>query len=180
MTFRAGKRHRVQESGKSTKNVLRLASRLQRFLNTGKASKQDLKAIDAQFISLVSDYGDKILQLLDQLRERMPKTKGRDAVNQTCQRWMKWLDELNSKSRECYSNVQVSRVAAQNALLESVVDAESDFFRMLGAFNSTLDSFVRKSSYELPNAGEISNSVDEILELYNLRQRLLAKVASRN
>ena len=177
MTFRTGKRHKVQESGKSTKNVLKLASRLQRFLNTGKASKQDLEDIDAQFVTFVSERGEKILRLLDQLQVGMQKTKRRDSVNQIYERWSKWLAQLDTEDFQGYSTVRRTRIDAQNTLLESAVDAESDLLEMLNVFDISIAAFVRKSSYELPDVEEISKSAEEILEKYELRQRILSKAA---
>ncbi len=177
MTFRTGKRHKVQESGKSTKNVLKLASRLQRFLDTGKASKQDLEDIDAQFIAFVSERGEKILGLLDQLQERMQKTKRSESINQIYEKWSKWLSQLHTADFQGYLSVRGTRIGSQNALLESAVDAESDLLGMLNAFNNSIAAFVRKSSYELPDVEEISRSAEEILEMYEMRQRILSKAA---
>lgn len=177
MTFRTGKRHRVQESGKSTKNVMKLASRLQHFLNTGKASKQDLEAIDSHFIASVSEHGEKILRLLEQLRELMQKTKRRDLANQVYERWSKWLARLDTENFRGYSSFQSARIDVQNALLESAVDAESDLLGMLNAFNISIAAYVRKSSYELPNVEEISKSTEEILEVFEERQKILERAA---
>src|SRR5579872_1188787 len=94
LTFRTGKKHKIQETGKSGRNVLKLASKFQRFLNTGKSSKKDLKQIDDLFTMAVLEQGGAVLQLLDQLKDRIPKTIGKDSIERTFESWTKWLTNL--------------------------------------------------------------------------------------
>ncbi len=176
LTFRTGKRHRVQESGKS-KNVLKLASKLQYFINTGKSSKRDLKQIDYQIALIISDQGAKISQLLGELKDRTPKVKGRDALEWTCTDWKNWLTRLDSKDVLGYADISAES-EARSAILESAVDSDTDMFRMLSAFNVSLTACVRKSSYEVPNSDEIQTSAKEILDAYQTKQRVLAKLRS--
>jgi hypothetical protein len=177
LTFRTGKRHKVQESGKS-KNVLKLASKLQYFVNTGKVSKRDLKQIDNQISLITSDQGGKILELLDELKNRTPKVKGKETLEQICNDWKNWLAKLDSKEVLGYSDIGVERVETRSAILESAIDSDSDMFRMLSAFHVSLTGWVRKASYEVPNSDEIQTSAKEILDAYQTKQRVLAKLRS--
>ena len=83
MTFRTGKKHKIQETGKSGRNVLKLASRFQRFLNTGKSSKKDLKEIDDLFSAAIFDQSSTVLQILDQLKDKIPKGPGKETVDRS-------------------------------------------------------------------------------------------------
>lgn len=168
----------MQESGKSKKSVLKLASRLQHFLNTGKASKQDLKAIDKNFRQLLSGNGKKVLQLLDELRERAPKAKGRDALDSTCEQWSRWVSDLENENPAGYSSLNLASGDARSALLEASIDADADLARMLLTFSATLANSIRKSSYEIPDAKDISGSAEEIFEAYRTRQKLLARISA--
>src|ERR1700730_8619855 len=92
LTFRTGKKHKIQETGKSGKNVLKLASKFQRFLNTGKSSKKDLKEIDDLFSAAIFDQGSAILQILDQLKDKIPKgSHNETTINRSFEIWTKWL-----------------------------------------------------------------------------------------
>ncbi|MGH2639009.1 MAG: hypothetical protein ACRDF4_06985 [Rhabdochlamydiaceae bacterium] len=177
MTFRTSKRHRVQESSKSQKNVLKLASKLQHFLNTGKASKQDLKAIDSQISQITADQGDKILKLLDQLKEGVAKSKGRDLIQQVCDDWAKWLSSMDSKKSRGYSGVRPEKSDSRNALVEATIEADSEVFRMLSAFNASLALWVRQASHEVPDFKEISSCAHEIIDAHATRQKILAKIS---
>lgn len=180
LTIRTGKRHRVQESSRSQKSVLKLASKLQHFLNTGTASKRDLKSIDTQITQLTRHQGDRIMDLLDQLKDRIPKSKGRETVEQACATWAKWLSSLDSKQNMGYADLTLEQGSDNGrALVESTIDAETDVFRMLAAFNSSLLAYLRQASYKVPDSREISGCAGEIIEAYQSRQKLLAKLSAR-
>ncbi|MDA4111936.1 MAG: hypothetical protein OK439_05315 [Thaumarchaeota archaeon] len=180
MTFRTGKKHKAQETGKTGRNVLKLASRFQRFLNTGKSSKKDLKEIDDLFSMAVLDQGSSVLQLLDQLKDRIPKTDGKDAIDLTFENWTKWLASLKAKENLGYSSLRflASEGETQSILIEGAIDAESDLFRSLHAFKSYLSVTVRKSAYEVSDSKEISTGAEEIFEAYRIKQRILGKMAA--
>jgi phage terminase small subunit len=175
LTFRTGKRHRVQEKGKS-KSVLKLASKLQHFVDTGKASRSDLKEIDNQISLVASDQGRKILQLLEQLKEKTQK--GRRSLEQTCADWSDWLAKLDSKHALGYSDVHVENGEGRSAILESLIDADTDIFRMLSAFSFSSASWLRKASYNTTDFKEIRESALDIMSAYHTRQRILSKLRS--
>jgi len=181
LTFRADKHHKVQESNKSSKNVLKLASKLQRFIDTGKAAKSDLKAIDEVFRSLLIDQGRRGQQMLEQLQEHVPKAKGKDALSDACITLSNWIRSLESSENNLqtgYANIDPSKIGYQNVLLEEVVDYDSDISRMLVAFNTSLAESLRKSSYEVPDSKEIFQGVQEIIQLFNVREKILLKASS--
>jgi len=182
LTFRTGKKHKIQETGKSGKNVLKLASRFQRFLNTGKSSRKDLKEIDELFSTAVLDQGSAVLQLLDQLKDRIPKTGGKDAIDRTFEGWTKWLTSLKAKENLGYSDLRFmpAEGETQSALLEGAIDAESDLFRSLLAYKSSLAILVRKSGYDVADSKEISEGAEEIYEAFRAKQRILGKMAASN
>ncbi len=170
----------MQESGKSARNVLKLASRFQRFLTTGVATRKDLKDIDDQFDALVSQQGDKILMLLDQLRDHAPRGEVQDRVERTCEVWVKWLTDLDSKGRLGYSSLKSAGIESEThgLLLESAVNAETDLFRMLLTFKTNLSSLVRNISNINPMTLDVLCGVEEIIDAYEQKQKALAKIAS--
>jgi len=170
----------VQESGKSARNVLRLASRFQRFLTTGEATRKDLKDIDDQFDASVSQQGDKILTLLDQLKDHAPRGEAQDRVERTCEVWAKWLAGLDSKGRLGYSSLKSAEIESEThgLMLESAVDAETDLFRMLLTFKTSLSSLVRNASTISPMSLEILCGIEEIMLAYEQKQKVLSRIAS--
>jgi gamma-glutamylcysteine synthetase len=179
LTYRSDKRHKVQESRKSSKNVLKLASKLQRFVVTGKASKQDLRAIDENFRLGLIDQGKKTLQMLDQLREHIPKIRGKDSVEDAIGCWSNWIAHVESHSPLTgYCAINSSKMGFQNVLLEEAIDVDADLVRMMLAFNSSLAMVLRKCSYEVPDTKEIAQSVVEIMDAFGTREKLLNKLAS--
>jgi hypothetical protein len=181
LTFRSSKKHKTQESTKLSTNALKLASRFQRFLNTGVGSKKDLKAVDDRFNTQVLQQGDRILTLLDQLKEIASKDSSKDVLDQSCELWAKWLSSLDSKDNLGYSNLRVSEAASdgtQGVLVESVIDAETHLFQMLYAFKSALSNALKDSdSMDEKASMEISRGAKEIIETYHSRQRILGKIA---
>jgi len=178
LTFRTGKKHKVQESTKSGKNALKLASRFQRFLNTGIASKRDLKEIDDRFISQVSQQGDKVLMLLDQLKEVLSGGRENGGLERTCDIWAKWLSSLNSKENLGYSSVKY-REGTENVLLESVIDTETHLFQMLLAFKSTISSALKSpGSFDDKIFSALQEGASEIIEAFQQRQRMLGKMTN--
>ena len=148
MTFRTSKKHKTQESAKLSTNALKLASRFQRFLNTGVGTKKILKDVDDRFYSQVSQQGDKILTLLDQLKEIVSKDVSKDVLDQSCEVWAKWLSSLDSKDNLGYCNLRVSEAASdgtQGVLLEGVIDIETHLFQMLFAFKTALSNALKDS-----------------------------------
>jgi hypothetical protein len=181
LTFRTSKKHKTQESSKVSSNALKLVSRFQRFLDTGVGSKKDLKDVDARFFSQVSQQGDKILTLLDQLREITPKKQGPRELDQSCEFWAKWLSSLNSKENLGYSSLKTSEGSVdstQGVLLESVVDIETHLFQTLFAFKSLLSNVLKESLNDKTEA-EISNSARDIIDTYQTRQRMLGKLVNQ-
>jgi hypothetical protein len=170
----------VQESGKSARNVLKLASRFQKFLTTGIASRKDLKDVDDQFNALISQQGDKILMLLDQLKDHVQKGEGQERVEQMCEVWAKWLASLDSKGQIGYSNLRSAGIESEThgILLEAAVDAETDLFRMLLAFKTNLSSLVRNVSSGIPSSLDILDTVEEIIGAYEQKQKVLTKISS--
>ncbi|HYB03796.1 MAG TPA: hypothetical protein VED17_05000 [Nitrososphaerales archaeon] len=181
MTFRTSKKHKAQESTKISTNALKLASRFQRFLNTGVGSKKDLKDVDDRFNSQLSQQGDKILTLLDQLKEVVSKDISKDVLDQSCEFWAKWLSSLDSKDNVGYSNLRISDAASdgtQGVLVEGVIDAETHLFQMLFAFKTALSNALKDSDSMDENAClDISSGAREIIETYHSRQRILEKIA---
>jgi len=180
LTFRTGKRHKAQETGKSAKNVLKLASRFQRFLSTGVATRKDLKDIDDHFDVLVSQQGDKILTLLDQLKDHASRGEEQEAVARTCEIWAKWLASLDSKGKLGYSSLRTAGIESEThgLLLDSAVDAESDLFRMLLTFKTNLSSLVRNISDFSPVSLDLLSGAEEIIDAYERKQRALVRIAS--
>jgi hypothetical protein len=180
LTFRSSKKHKVQESTKVSSNALKLASRFQRFLNTGVGSRKDLRDVDERFMSQLSQQGDKILTLLDQLRELVPKGLPQEALNQSCEAWAKWLASCDSKENLGYSNLKASDGGSdgtQGVLLEGVIDAETHLFQMLYAYKVTLTNALKDpDSLDERLIGDISEGAREIMETFQSRQRILGKI----
>jgi hypothetical protein len=181
LTFRTSKKHKAQESTKSSKNALKLASKFQKFLNTGIASKKDLKEVDERFVLQLSQQSDRILTLLDQLKEVVPENRGRSILGQTCELWAKWVASLGSKDNLGYSSLkgpEGSSDDTQGILLEAVVDTETHVFQMLYAFKTSLSVLVQTpDSVEQRDCSDVFSSSKEIIESVQSRQRMLAKIA---
>jgi len=182
LTFRASKKHKTQESTKAAKNALKLASRFQHFLNTGDATKKDLKEIDERFATQVSQQSDKILTLLDQLREVVPRNNGQEYLFRTCESWSKWVLTLDSRENLGYSNLKLGDGAADETLgvlLEGVVDSETHLFQMIFAFKSSISSALKvPESLDARSCLDFSEGAKEIMECFQSRQRMLAKIAN--
>ena len=174
MTFRSGKRHRVQESGKS-KSVQKLASKLQLFTKTGKVSQSDLKAVDNRLYSLLSDRVERISQLLDSVGQSVPAAKAREFAK-ISQEWGKWLTELGSKNSIGYSQITV-RNQSGDVLLENLFDMDSELFNMLSAFDNSISEMVAKASYQVPNLEELKQNSTEIIALFHSRKKAIASLA---
>ena len=178
MTFRTDKHHRIQESEKSKKSVLKLASKLQHFLNTGKASKQDLKAIDKNFQQTIYDNGRKIWQMLEEVQLRIPKAKGKDTIDSICTKWAKWLDEIRVNAPLGYCDLKLAQGSIPSALLEATIDADSDLFRLLISYDSMMDDCIKRSSYVVPNVNDIAEGAEAVLEAYVTRQNLMSRLSA--
>ena len=178
LTFRTDKSHKVQESGKADRNAFVLASRLQRFLTTGKLPKKDLKTIDVYFATFLKDQAKRSLELLERLSEHIPKSKGKETLDSIRDSWNRWISALESGEVPGYSGIHVTRVEQQNVMLEEIVDIDTDLTRMLMTLNTTLTTFLRQSSYEVPNVKQLSESFEEVLKIYDSRSKLLAKFSS--
>jgi len=143
-------------------------------------SKKDLKEIDERFNSQVSQQGDKILTLLDQLREIVLKEASKALLDQACETWAKWLSALDSKEILGYSQLKISEAASdgtQGVLLESVLEAETHLFQMLFAFKAALSSALKDpDSVDGPALVDLSLGTKEIMETYQTRQHILGKV----
>lgn len=178
MTFRTSKKHKTQESTKSGKNALRLTSRFQRFLNTGIASKKDLKEIDERFSSQISQQGDKILKMLDQLKDIVTTSHANEILERTCNAWAKWLSSLDSREILGYSNVKYPD-AAENALLESVIDMETHLFQMMLAYRSTISSGLKNpSGFDDRRLAAVQGGASEIFDAFQRRQKTLGKITA--
>jgi len=181
LTFRTSKKHKSQESTKAAKNALKLASKFQRFLTTGVASKKDLKEVDERFISQLSQQSDKVLTLLDQLRELVSPNQRQEFLEPACEIWVKWVSSLDSKSNLGYSAVKFgdSSDVTQGVLLESVVDSETNLFQMLYALKLTLSTAVRNpDSLDGKACLEILEGAREIIDSFQSRQRMLGKIVN--
>ena len=146
-------------------------------MNTGRASKQDLKSIDRNFQQSLQDGGRKIWQMLEEIRLRVPKTQGKDTIDAVCARWSKWLDELKTAAPFGYCDLKLSQSKIPTALLEASVDADADLFRLLISYDSMVSDFIRRSSYEVPNVKEIAEGVQGILDAYTVRQNLMSRIS---
>jgi hypothetical protein len=178
LTYRSGKRHRVQQSSKPTKSVPKLASKLQHFATTGKVPKQDLRAIDDQLNAILLDQTKRAMQLLFQLADRAPKEKKSGSAAKVCDEWANWISLLESKHGLGYSDVKFQRGASHSAILDSIIDEDTDLFSMLSAFNNSLVAKVGKSSYELTDFDEIYSSAKEILETHRNRQKIISRLVA--
>lgn len=177
MTFRSDKHHRIQESSRSKNGVLKLASKLQLFLNTGKASKYDLKAIDKNFRQTLYEDARKIKQMLEEVRLRVPQSKGRDSIDSICSRWSTWLDELKSAGPLGYCDLKLTESMVPTALVEASIDADSDLFRLLFSYDAMIANYIRKSAYEVPSAKEIVEGAQDVLDAYSTRQDLMSRIS---
>jgi hypothetical protein len=182
LTFRTGKKHKIQQTGRSSKNVLKLASKFQRFLNTGKSSKKDLKEIDDHFSAAIFDQGSAVLQILDQLKDKFPRGSDNEIIARCFDSWTKWLANLKARENIGYSNLRLlpAEGETQSILLEGAIDAESDLFRSLLAYKATLASLVRKAEYNASDYREISSGAEEIFEAFRIKQRILGKMSAAN
>jgi hypothetical protein len=178
LTFRSEKRHRAQESSRSKKSLPKLAAKLQHFANTGKVAKQDLKEIDRNMQLFLQEKGGKCLNILDQLRERTPPAKGKDVLELACNRWAKWVSDITSKPPAGYASVKEVSGDARSTLFEECVDADADLSGMLISFASSLSESIKKSSYQLPGAGELSKDVEEIVSAYDSREKLMERLST--
>ena len=174
MTFRSGKRHRVQESGRS-KSVQKLASKLQLFTKAGKVSQSDLKTIDIRLSSLLLDRAERISQLLDSVGQSIPVAKARE-FTKISQEWGNWLAEIGSKESVGYSQIG-TRNRTGDILLENLFDMDSELFNMLSAFDNSISEMVAKASYQVPNLEELKQNSAEIIALFHSRKKAIASLA---
>jgi hypothetical protein len=139
-----------------------------------------LKDIDDLFNILVSQQGDKILMLLDQLKDHALKGEEQETVARTCEVWAKWLTSLDFKEKLGYSSVRRAGIESEThgLLLESAVDAETDLFRMLLTFKMNLSSLVRNISSLTPMSLDIFSGAEEIMGAYEQKQRAFVRIAS--
>ena len=177
MSYRTDKRHRTQETGKVDRSILVLASRLQKFVSTGLSTKKDLKAIDAHLTQFLLKEARKALESLVQLESQIPKTASQEGFGPICASLSAWIAHLVSKEIVGYSDIAATK--GESALLEQVVDLDSDLATMMIEVNACLSGCIAKSSYEIPDTREITREVEEILDLYNSREKLLLKVSGR-
>ncbi len=143
--------------------------------------KNILKEVDERFFSQISQQGDKILTLLDQLREIISPNQGRDILDPACDIWAKWLSGLDGKSNLGYSNLKLSESddGTRGVLLEAVVDSETHLFQMLFALKATLTLALKNpDSSEAASSLEILNGTRDIIEGFQSRQRMLGKIVN--
>jgi hypothetical protein len=182
LTFRTSKKHKSQESTKASRNALKLASRFQRFLNTGVSSKKDLKDVDERLSLQVKQQGDKILTLLDQLKDVATKGAGQGQLEQAFESWVKWISSLDSKDNLGYSSLKSTDGVKDDTLgilLEGVVDAETHLFQMLFAYKSSLSYAIKNpDALDAKSSHEFFESGCEIIETYQSRQRMLGKIVN--
>jgi hypothetical protein len=176
LTYRAGKRHKVQQSSRPTKSLPKLASKLQHFANTGKVPKQDLRAIDDQLNAILLAQTKKIMQLLDQLGDHAPKEKKSGSLPKVCGDWSEWISQLESKHVLGYSDIKYQSSANHAAIMELIIDTDTELFTMLSAFNNWLVAKVGRSSYELADFDEIYSSAKEIADTYRNRQKMISRL----
>ena len=177
MSYRTDKRHRTQETGKVDRSILVLASRLQKFVSTGLSTKKDLKAIDTHLTQFLVKEARKALESLEQLGYHFPKTTTQESLGPLCDSLSNWIAHLGSKDTVGYSDVAATK--GESALLEQVVDLDSDLATMMIGVNTCLSGCLAKSSYEVPDTREITREVEEILSLYSSREKMLSKVSER-
>ena len=178
MTYRSGKRHKVQQSSKPTKSVPKLASKLQHFATTGRVPKQDLKTIEDLLATILLDRTKKIMQLLDQLADHAPKEKKSGSLAKVCGDWSEWISQLESKRGLGYCNVKYNSRVNHATILESIIDTDADLFSMLSAFNDWLIGKVGRSSYEMPDFDEVHSSAKEIMNTHRNRQKMISRLAA--
>lgn len=174
MTFRSGKRHRIQESRKS-KSVQKLASKLQLFTKTGKVSQSDLRAIDNRLSAQLSDRAERISQLLDSIGQSVPVAKARE-FSKISQEWSKWLAEIGSKDSIGYSQIG-TRNHTGDVLLENLFDMDSELFTMLSAFDNSISEMVARASYQVPNLEDLKDNSAEIITLFHSRKKAITSLA---
>lgn len=174
MTFRSGKRHRVQVSHTS-KSAQKLASKLQLFAKNVKVSLSDLRAVDTRLITLLIDRAEKIARLLEGLENSVPNTKSREFAK-ICQAWSEWVAEIYDKEFLGYSKVGAGN-SSGGVLLENIFDMDSELFNMLFAFESSISEMIAKSSYQVPDLENIKMDTAEIIALFHNRQKSLASLA---
>lgn len=174
MTFRSGKRHRVQESHTS-KSVQKLASKLQLFTKNVKVSQSDLRAVDARLITLLMDRAERVSQLLDRLKDSVPYARSKEFAK-ICHAWSEWVTEIDGKESRGYSKVEAGN-SSGGVLIENIFDMDSDLFNMLFAFESSISEMVAKSSYQVPDLENMKQNTDEIIALFNSRQKALESLA---
>lgn len=149
-------------------------------MSTGSATKKDLKEIDERFSSQFSQQCDKILTVLDQLRDVIQSGDGRDLINNACEEWAKWIGSLDSSEVIGYSSVRTGEGASEEVLgvlLERVVDSETDLFQMLYALKSSLTVCLKyPQNIDLEMCRELSFGTREIMEIFQIRQKLLVKI----
>ncbi len=178
MKIRSNKRHQLRTSGKAERSVLVLASRLQRFLSTGRATKKDLRDIDLRITTFLSDEGRKALEFLKKLEDRIPILTEKEKIQGTSLSISKWVEQLESEDVPGYCNVQVKHLSRQKLVLEEIADMDGDIARMISSVNERLESSLSRSSYEIPKLDEIAKSCAEVINAYGLREKLLCEVSA--
>jgi hypothetical protein len=180
LTFRSGKKHKTQESTKSAKSALKLASRFQHFLTTGSATRKDLKEIDERFKSQFSQQSDRILTMLDQLREVVAGGEAQNLLIQGCEEWARWMAGLDSNESLGYSSVRPGNGESDETLgllLEGVVDSETNLFQMQFALKASLSSALKNpESLDLRWCQEIARATKDVMAGFQSRQNMLARI----
>lgn len=126
-------------------------------------------------IGTFADYGRRIMQMIDQLQDHAPRNE--QIASKMASEWSSWLSELNSNKMSGYSDVEFEKEDGLTAMLESIMDIDSELFSMLAWFKTSLAAKMGRASYELPNFDEIYSNEREIIEEYNNRQRILSRLS---
>ena len=115
------------------------------------------------------------MKMIDQLLDHAPRNE--QIASKMSSEWSNWLAELNPNKQTGYSDVEFEKEDGLSAMLESIMDIDSELFSMLAWFKISLAAKVGRSSYELPNFDEIYSNEREIIEEYSNRQRMFSRLA---
>jgi len=156
-------RRSINKSKKQTKNMLRLASKLQLIINTGKVTKYELKIIDKLIDKKISEQINIVLQTLDKKIEKSVNFNDKSEVLQTYKRITEAVKNFK-KMDKGYFDLKKNRKLDVRTM-RKLVEKDSEILFASSLFCETYGKSRKWSEKRLPESLRETNNIMEDIEI---------------
>ena len=170
-------RRTTGEGRKHLKGAQKLASRLQRTVNTGRANRSQMREVDKFMSQHLSSEISSILETLDSHISNLPSLASKEKLSELFSKSTQILDQIKNMEFEGYQNLVGQTRRTNPVILDKLINVDTDISTLLLTLRADVSKLVKSEKLIATEYQKMSGGLDEAIRTLEGRRNSLFEPA---